>query len=141
MLALSAYRDEKYVRGMIGAGAVGYLLKEEAPGVIVAAVRATARGESLWTAEQVTRARHWQEEVKERWEHLTEREREALLLVVVGHSNKQIAREMRISEKTVEYHVTNILGKLGVGSRSEAIVWVKNSGLSVGQSDPREIPR
>ncbi|MEW6233175.1 MAG: response regulator, partial [Chloroflexota bacterium] len=51
ILALSAYRDEKYVQGMIAAGAVGYLVKEEAPGVIVAAVRAAARGESLWTAE------------------------------------------------------------------------------------------
>ncbi|MEW6232115.1 MAG: response regulator transcription factor [Chloroflexota bacterium] len=141
ILALSAYRDEKYVQGMITAGAVGYLVKEEAPGVIVAAVRAAARGERLWTGEQIARARHWQEEVKERWERLTEREREVLLVVAVGHSNKQIAHEMGISEKTVEYHVTNILGKLGVGSRSEAIVWVKNSGLSVGQPDPREIPR
>ncbi|MEW6233176.1 MAG: response regulator transcription factor [Chloroflexota bacterium] len=81
------------------------------------------------------------EEVEERWERLTEREREVLLVVAVGHSNKQIAREMGIGEETVEYHVTNILGKLGVASRSEAIVWVKNSGLSVGQSGSREIPR
>lgn len=78
---------------------------------------------------------------EERPAGLTEREREVPVLVAVGHSNKQIAREMGISEKTVEYHVTNIFGKLGVGSRSETIVWVKNSGLSVGQSDPRDIPR
>ena len=141
LLALSAYDDDRYVQEMLEAGATGYLLKDEAPAVIVAAVRAAARGERLWTAEQFARAQRWQEEVQERWEHLTEREREVLSLIAVGGSNKGIAHEMGISEKTVEYHVTNILGKLGVGSRSEAIVWVKNSGLSVGASDPREIPR
>jgi NarL family two-component system response regulator LiaR len=138
---LSSYSDDHYVRGMLEAGAVGYLLKDEAPGVIVAAVRAAARGERLWTAEQFARARRWREEVQGQWERLTEREREVLRLVAAGRSNKGIAHEMGISEKTVEYHVTNILGKLGVGSRSEAIVWIKNSGLSVGASDPREIPR
>ena len=141
VLALSSYDDDRYVRGMLEAGAVGYLLKEEAPETIVAAVRAAARGERLWTMEQFARAQRWQEKVQKRWEHLTKREREVLSLVAAGRSNKGIAREMRISEKTVEYHMTNILGKLGVGSRSEAIVWVKDSGLSVGASDPREIPR
>jgi DNA-binding NarL/FixJ family response regulator len=141
VLALSSYDDDRYVRGMLEAGAVGYLLKEEAPETIVAAMRGAARGDRLWTAEQFARARRWREEEQERWERLTERERAVLSLVAARGSNKRVAHEMGISEKTVEYHVTNILGKLGVGSRSEAIVWVKNSGLSVGASDPREIPR
>ncbi len=132
VLALSSYDDERYVRGMLEAEAVGYLLKDEAPGVIVAAVRAAAWGERLWTIEQFTRVRRWREEVQGRWERLTEREREVLLLIAAGRSNKGIAHEMGISEKTVEYHVTNILGKLGVSSRTEAIVWLKNSGLNVG---------
>ena len=129
VLALSSYSDTRYVRAMIDAGAVGYLLKDEAPGRIVEAVRAVARGKSLWTAEQVLRAQRWQEEVKDRWAQLTAREREVLMLVAVGQSNKQIARELKLSTKAVEYHVTNILSKLGVGSRAEAIVWMKDSGL------------
>ena len=141
VLALSAYDKEGYIRGMLAAGAMGYLLKDEAPKTIVAAVRAAAQGTWLWTTEQVARARRWQEEVQERWKHLTEREREVLLLVVAGRSNRGITREMGISEKTVEYHVTNIWGKLNVDSRSKAIVWFKDSGLGFGTSEPREIPR
>ena len=53
------------------------------------------------------------------------------MLVVVGQSNKQIARELKVGKKTVEYHVTNTLSKLGVGSRAEAIVWMKDSGLEI----------
>lgn len=141
VLALSAYDYEQYVQGMLAAGAVGYLLKEEAPDAILAAVRGAARGTRLWTANQVARARRWREEVKERWEHLTGRERDILLLVVAGCSNRGIARELGISEKTVEYHVTNLLGKLNVASRAEAIVWARDSRLAVETPEPREIPR
>ena len=141
VLVLTAHDVDAYLAAMVTAGAAGFVVKDEAPETIVAAVRAVARRERPWTAEQFARAWRWREEVQERWEHLTEREREVLSLIAVGGSNKGIAHEMGISEKTVEYHVTNILGKLGVGSRSEAIVWVKDSGLSVGASDPREIPR
>lgn len=94
-------------------------------------MRAAASGKSIWTAEQILRAQHWQEEVKDRWEQLTAREREVIMLVAVGQSNKQIARELKLSTKAVEYHVTNTLSKLGVGSRAEAIVWVKESGLEI----------
>jgi len=131
VLALSSYSDARYVRAMIDAGVVGYLLKDEAPERIVEAVCAAARGKSLWTAEQVLRAQRWQEEIKDRWAQLTTREREVLMLVAVGQSNKQIARELKLSTKAVEYHVTNILSKLGVGSRAEAIVWMKDSGLEI----------
>jgi DNA-binding NarL/FixJ family response regulator len=131
VLALSSYSNARYVRAMIDAGAAGYLLKDEAPERIVEAVRAAARGKSLWTTEQVLRAQRWQEEVKDRWAQLTTREREVLMLVAVGQSNKQIARELKVREKTVEYHVTNTLSKLGVGSRAEAIVWMKDSGLEI----------
>jgi NarL family two-component system response regulator LiaR len=135
VLALSAYADERYIRGMIDAGAVGYLLKDEAPERIVEAVRAAANGHSLWTAEQILRAQSWQEEVQEPWEQLTLREREVLKLVASGKSNQQIARELRLGEKTVEFHVTNILGKLNLHSRAEAIVWVKDSTFKLDVND------
>lgn len=108
---------------------MSYLLKNEAPAVIVAAVRAVARGERLWTAEQFTRAQRWQEEVQERWEHLTEREREVLALVAEGKSNKEIAQALKVTERTVEFHVSNVLGKLGLTSRVKAAVWAKEHGL------------
>jgi len=101
---------------------VGYLLKDEAPGVIVAAVQAAARGERLWTAEQFARAQRWREEVQGRWERLTEREREVLTLVGEGKSNKEIAQTLKVTERTVEFHVGNILGKLGFTVRQSQII-------------------
>jgi DNA-binding NarL/FixJ family response regulator len=132
VLALSAYDDEHYVRGMLEAGAAGYLLKDEAPEVIVAAVRTAARGERLWTMEQFARARRWREEVEERWSALTEREREVLALVAAGESNKEIAQALNVTVRTVEFHVSNVLGKLGLTSRVEAAVWAKEHGLCNG---------
>jgi RNA polymerase sigma factor (sigma-70 family) len=129
VLALNAYDDERYVRGMLEAGAMGYLLKEEAPETIVAAVRTAARGERLWTTEQFARAQRWREEVQELWERLTEREREVLALVAEGKSNKEIAQALKVTERTVEFHVSNVLGKLGLTSRVEAAVWVKEHRL------------
>ena len=122
MLALSAYRDEKYVRGMIGAGAVGYLLKEEAPGVIVAAVRATAKGESWFSQAIAVQVAAW---LREREEpsirtDLTERECQVLRMVARGWKNRRIAKELAISERTVAFHVENLLVKLGAESRTEA---------------------
>ena len=92
VLALSAYTDKATWRGILEAGAVGYLLKSEAPEAIVAAVRAAAQGESIWTAEQIARVRRWQEEVEQQWQALTEREREVLALVAAGKSIKEIAQ-------------------------------------------------
>jgi len=126
---LSAYDEDRYLGGMWSAGAWGYLLKSEAPGAIVAAVRTVAQGERLWTAEQLARVRRWQEEVERRWESLTEREREVLRLVVVGKSNKEIAQILSVTVRTVDFHVSNILKKLGVASRVEAAMWTKEQGV------------
>jgi DNA-binding NarL/FixJ family response regulator len=100
------------------------LVKEEAPETIVEAVRAAARGEVFFSEEQRARARHWHEEVGARWESLTEREREVLRLLAEGLDNAAIAEALCVMPRTVEYHVTNILSKLGVASRLEAVVWV-----------------
>lgn len=68
-------------------------------------------------------------------EGLTERERQVLVLVAEGKANKEIARELDICVKTVEYHITNILGKLGAASRTEAAV----KALEQGLLDPAEV--
>jgi DNA-binding CsgD family transcriptional regulator len=65
-----------------------------------------------------------------RWERLTEREREVLRLVVKGKSTQQIAEALVISECTVRTHIGNVLGKLGVDSRAEAVAWVWRSGIA-----------
>jgi len=84
-------------------------------------------------------------------ERLTEREYQVLIPVARGKANKEIARELHITVKTVEYHMTNILGKLGAANRTEAVVKALEQGLldradlwgiaTQGIAKPREIPR
>lgn len=124
-VALSAYDDDRYLAGMLEGGARGYLLKSEAPGQIVAAVRSVMRGETLWTVEQTARAHRWLDQVARLCESLTQREREVLLLVAEGLSNKEIAQELTVTVRTADFHVSNILRKLEVISRVEAAVWAK----------------
>jgi len=127
VLALSAYDDDRYVQEMLEAGAVGYLLKEEAPETIVAAVRAAARGERYFSPPVMAKVVAWVR--GERPGGLTEREVEVLKLVAEGLSNKEIAHKLRVKKRTVEFHVGNILRKLGVASRVEAAVWAKEHGV------------
>jgi len=127
VLALSAYDDDRYLAGMAEAGAVGYLLKNEAPGRIVEAVRAASQGAQFWTAEQQARIRRWREEVARLQESLTTREREVLRLIVDGLSNKEIAQALFITVRTADFHVSNILRKLGAVSRVEAAVWARSN--------------
>ena len=129
ILALSAYRDERYVSGMLQAGAVGYILKDEAPTVIAAAVRAAARGEEWFSPAVAAQVAAWR-----RGEHparfdLSDRELAVLRLVAEGKTNKEIARALKVTERTVEFHVSNLLRKLGVASRVEAAVWAKAQRL------------
>jgi len=128
VLALSAYADEVYVRGMLAAGARGYLLKEEAPGVIAAAVRGVMRGETHFSPSVTAKIAAWAR--GELPGGLTERELEVLQWVAGGLSNKEIAHELHVTERTAVFHVSNILQKLGLVSRVEAAMWAKEHGLA-----------
>lgn len=128
VLALSAYDSGHYVRGMLEAGAVGYLLKDEAAGVIVEAVRGAARGEGYFSPKIAVKVAALAR--GERPAGLTEREVEVLRLVAEGLSNKEIADRLQVKERTAEFHVSNVLQKLGVASRVEAAVWVKEHGIA-----------
>jgi DNA-binding NarL/FixJ family response regulator len=93
------------------------------------AIRRAAQGEVLYTQEQLERARRWRQEVGERWERLTGREREVLALVAEGLTNRQIAQALDIAERTVGFHVSNVLEKLDMASRVEAAMWAKDEGI------------
>lgn len=128
VLALSAYDNDRYLTEMWEAGAWGYLLKEEPMERIVSAIREVGRGESVWTASQTQRIQRRQT-LEFRWSQLTEREREVLELIAQGLSSKEIAHQLGLTVRTVDFHVANILQKLGVVSRLEAVMWAKEHGF------------
>ncbi|WP_448338405.1 response regulator [Chloroflexus aurantiacus] len=122
-LVLTAHDRDYFLAKAVNAGAAGYLTKAEAPFSLIEAIRRAARGETLITGEQLTRTLSWHKEVGERWESLTEREHQVFALMVRGQSTQQIAKALTIKECTVETHIGNVLNKLGVASRAEAIAW------------------
>ena len=134
VLALSAYTDDQVIQGMIQAGAVGYLLKEEAPAAIVDAVRAAARGEGRWSAAVASKLAAWSVHPPqaEPGGDLTEREIDVLRLLAKGWDNHRIGKELHISERTVRFHLRNIYDKIGAQTRAEAAVWAVHQGLDKG---------
>ncbi len=122
-LAFTAHHHVAYLAGMMDAGIAGYLSKTERAENLIAAIHRAAHGDMLFTAEQIDRARKWRHEMGEKWEKLTEREREVLSLMEKGLSNKAIAKQLGVTLKTVAYHVSAIFDRLDVESRHEAIAW------------------
>lgn len=122
-LVLTAHDRDAYLSNMIDAGAVGYLDKKLRAGQLISAIRRAARGEFLFDKKQLERARRWREEVGQKWESLSDREREALQMLTEGMDNKTIANSLNVTINTVEKHLANIYRKLGVTRRSEAIHW------------------
>lgn len=122
-LVLTAHDRDAYLVGMMDAGIAGYLAKTERGENLIAAIRRAAGGKVLFTAEQIDRARKWRHEVGNKWEKLTKREREVLLLMEQGLSNKAIANHLGVTLKTVAYHVSAIFDRLDVESRHEAVTW------------------
>ena len=92
--------------------------------MIVDAIWCAIRGESLITKEQMARAYAWHEKMSGPWQSLTNRERQVLRLLAQGLSNVSIAERFDVKAKTAAFHVTNILRKLEVSSRLEAVTWM-----------------
>jgi NarL family two-component system response regulator LiaR len=130
VIALTSFADDEKVFPAIKAGAAGYLLKDVRPADLADAVRKASRGEAL-LAPSVA-ARLMQEVSGERPAPagLTDRELEVLRLIARGMSNKQIARELVVSEKTVKTHVSNILAKLHLDDRTQAALYAVREGLA-----------
>ena len=123
-VVLTGHDHDYYLAGMLEAGVTGYLTKNEAPDKLVDAIRCAARGQPFIVGGRLAQAIHWREAVGARWESLTHQERRVLRLLAEGKDNKAIAQRLGVTTKAVAYHVANILNKLGVGSRLEAVAWV-----------------
>ena len=134
ILILTAYPDDQYVFALLEAGAAGYLLKDMRAQDLVEAVRSVAAGESVLhpvIARKVIGrfARHPTEPVGEdSLDGLTDREMEVLKLAARAMSNKEVARELVISVRTVQGHLHNIFEKMRVGSRTEAVLRALKKG-------------
>ena len=139
VVALTSFGEEERVHAALEAGASGYLLKDADADEVANAVRAAHRGELQLDPALARRLmsslragpRH------DLSEELTPRELEVLSLVGAGKANKEIAGELVISERTARTHVSNILAKLGLSSRTQAALWAVREGLvDVGGKRP-----
>ena len=134
VLALTSVLEDASVVGAVRAGAIGYLLKDTQADALCQAIKAAAAGQVQLTPQAAARLMQVVS-APESPEALTERETEVLRLLAQGESNKQIAHSLHIAEKTVKVHVSNILGKLGVQSRTQATLYAIRIGL-VSASSP-----
>lgn len=123
-LVLTSHNLDGYLANTLEAGMAGFLLKNERAEQLIQAIRLAATGTTQFTDEQIARAQHWKRAVETRWDSLSNRERDVLKRLAVGEDNKTIAKSLSITLKTVEYHMTNVLKKLGLKSRDEAIIWM-----------------
>jgi DNA-binding NarL/FixJ family response regulator len=128
VLVLTSFADRDRVLDAIDAGASGYLLKDVEPDELLRAVRAAARGDSPLDPRVARVILEGRAQLASPSESLTTREREVLTLVGEGLANKQIARRLGISEKTVKSHLTNVFQRIGVADRTQAAVWLLRNG-------------
>jgi DNA-binding NarL/FixJ family response regulator len=136
VLVLTSFSDAGRIVAALDAGAVGYLLKDADPEDVIEGVRAVSRGESPLhprAARQLLGARHAGQSGHAAVD-LTPREREVLGLVRQGLANKQIARRLGISERTVKAHLTSVFARIGVVDRTQAALWAERRGVGDGES-------
>jgi DNA-binding NarL/FixJ family response regulator len=130
VLVLTSYSDAERIVGALDAGALGYLLKDAEPDEVLRGIRAVARGESPINpraARELLGARHTTSSAAT---DLTPRENEVLALVRAGLANKQIARRLGISERTVKAHLTSTFQRIGVVDRTQAALWAERNDIS-----------
>ncbi|WP_291424808.1 response regulator transcription factor [Deinococcus sp.] len=129
IIALTSTLEEHKVNGAIEAGAISYMLKDASSDTLAEAIHAAARGEVRLHPEAARRlVRDFRS--PEMREALTPKETAVLQLLAHGHSNRDIAREQDVSEATVKTHVSRLLGKLGLESRTQAALYALKHGVA-----------
>jgi len=121
VIALTSFKEGKIIRNALEAGAIGYLLKDVSADELVRAIRAAHAGRATLSPEAAQALVETANQPPAPGLDLTEREREVLTLMIEGLNNTQIAGRLTVSPSTIKSHVSNILSKLGVASRTEAV--------------------
>ena len=129
IVILTSFSDRERILRALDAGAVGYLLKDAEPAELARGIAAAARGESPLDPRAARTILTVRSESGPR-EALSDREREVLTLLAQGMANKEIARQLGISEKTVKAHLTSVFRQLGVTDRTQAALWARQHGLA-----------
>lgn len=129
IIALTIHEEEEYVLELVRSGVSGYVLKDIAPAKLIETIKTVAKGNSVidpsitnkifGEINRLSRSKR----MKEEWETLTDREMDVLKMISQGCSNKEIAKGLTISEKTVKNHITNIFRKLQVDDRTQAVLF------------------
>jgi DNA-binding NarL/FixJ family response regulator len=135
ILMLTMYNHDEYFMSSIREGADGYLLKDAPSEHVIDAIRSVAKGQSVIHPSMTKKFLNFNSskedslEVEKKDTQLTEREKEVLLCLVQGMNNKEIAKALFISDKTVKIHVSNIFKKLDVKSRSQVVIYAVQNHL------------
>ena len=130
VIALTSVLEDDSVVGAIRAGAIGYLLKNTAADELCRAIKAAAAGQVQLAPEAARRLMREVSSPDQPQVPLSEREADVLRLLAGGKANKEIARDLNIGEQTVKSHVSSILGKLGLQSRTQAALYAQRAGLT-----------
>jgi len=133
VIVLTSFIDDEKIYPVIEAGAFSYLLKTSRAAEIAQAIRSAMKGQSVLESQVASKLMNRFRQPKQAdqpHEELTDREMEVLRLIAAGKSNQDVADELFIGVKTVKFHVTNILAKLGVEDRTQAAIYAFKNGLA-----------
>lgn len=139
VLVLTMFETDETVFAAMRAGARGYLLKDVDQEDVIRAVKAVSRGEAIFSPAIAERLIHYFAVLRPvaadlAFPELTDREREILHLIALGHNNSEIAERLLLRTKTVQNHVSNIFSKLQVADRAQAIVRARDAGLGLDRN-------
>ena len=129
VIALTSYTDDARVIAVLRAGAIGYVRKDAAPDTLLAAIRAAAHGQSLIDPAVAGVVLQELSRVKKSDAALSEREQDVLRQLALGRTNREIAETMMVSPETIKAHVGNILAKLHLAHRTQAVIYALKHGL------------
>jgi len=129
ILALTSFKDGSLIKKALEAGAIGYLIKDVSADDLARAIRAAHDGRATLSPEAAQALVETENQLPAPGLDLTERERDVLALMIEGLNNTQIAGRLTVSPSTIKSHVSNILAKLGVSSRTEAVTLALRNGI------------